>query len=166
MVNSTTSIVSIFVMLVAVPVATRFLMKRNTALGKDIWIARLGILSLIVGCFGVGAAPTGALFVLALSLYRVNICYDPAIMSIIASMAGIDGENEKHSSLVYMCISFMRCVGTVISGPLLAFCFRIGMRLGNEWLGLPFFMATVLQVCVAVILFTVRDRPKSASVTQ
>ena len=159
-------IVSTFIMLVAVPVATRFLLKRTTALGKDIWIARAGIMTLVVGCFGVGAAATGPLFVVALSLYRAEICYTPALMAIVATMTAIDGKNEKHASFVYMCISFMTCVGTVVSGPLLAECFRIGLRWGGGWLGLPFFLSSVLQIFVAMILFIVRDKPKSTSLTE
>lgn len=166
LINSTTMIVSTFVMLVAIPVATRFLLKRTTALGKDIWIARVGIMTLVVGAFGVGAATTGPLFIAALSLYRAEICYTPALMAIIATMTGIDGENEKHASFVYMCISFVTCVGTVISGPLLAEAFRLGLRWGGGWLGLPFFLCSVLQIFVAMILFVVRDKPRRTGLTQ
>lgn len=148
-------------MVKVIPVASYLLLKRNTPTGKDIWISRVGILALVAGSFGIGFAPTSALFITALSVWRVEICYTPAVMSLIAHVAAIDDEQKHQASLVYLCISFMRCTGIIVAGPLLAEAFRFGLRLGGSWLGLPFLMAGCLQVMAGIIVFAVREQPKS-----
>jgi hypothetical protein len=143
-------------MVVAVPLASYLLLKRYTPLTKDIYISRVGVLSLVLGSFGVGLAPTSALFILALAIYKVEICYTPAVISLIASVAGAGGD----TSLLYQCVAFMRCTGAIVAGPLLAEAMRAGLRLGGGWIGLAFIVAGVLQVFAACVVFSVKDRTK------
>ena len=148
-------------MVVAVPFATFLLLKWNTPTGKDIWISRIGILSLVTGSFGMGLAPTSAMFITALSVWRVETCYTPAVMSLIAHVAGIDDVQKDQTGLVYLCMSFIRCTGIIIGGPLLAEALRLGLRYGGGWLGLPFLAAGCLQFIAAIIVFSVREKRTS-----
>lgn len=158
-----TSIVSLAVMVVAVPITSHMLLKKFTPIGKDIWISRFGVLCLTAGSFAIGLAPTSALFTAAFAVYRVEVCYTPAVISLIAGIAGVDDARREQTSLLYLCISFMRCAGAIVAGPLLAAAFRAGLHLGGRWIGLPFIVAGCLQAIAAVIVFSARDKSKSRS---
>ena len=155
-----TSSISLFVLVVVIPIASRLLLKKLTPIGKDIWISRFGVICLALGSFGTGLAPTSSLFIASFAIYRVEICYTPAVISVIAGIAGVDDVHKNQTSLLYLCTSVMRSTGAIVAGPLLAEALRVGLRLGGNWLGLPFFVAGCLQVIAAVIVCSVRDKSK------
>ncbi len=127
-------------------------------MGKDLWLARAGVLALGAGSFATGLAPTAATFIAALALYRVEVVQAPAIMSIITALAKSGDTGSGHLNAVYQCVSLASSVGALVSGPLYAEAFRMSLRLGKEWIGLPFYVGGCLQVIAVAILFWVRDK--------
>lgn len=84
--------------------------------------------------------------------------YTPSVISLIASVAGIRGADDEHASMVYLSVAFMRCIGQLSAGPILAAVFTVGLNWGGAWLGLPFVFAGFLQIIAAAIVFSVRDK--------
>lgn len=60
--------------------------------------------------------------------------------------------------MVYLSVAFMRCIGQLSAGPILAAVFTVGLNWGGAWLGLPFVFAGFLQIIAAAIVFSVRDK--------
>lgn len=57
---------------------------------------------------------------------------------------------------LYALISLMEGVGNLIAGPGMAWAFRLGINLGETWIGLPFGFAAVLFTLVLPVVFVVR----------
>lgn len=154
---SVTSTATLIVMLVAVPFASRQLLKTRTAMGKDIWMARAGILSLAIGSLLIGLSRTSGQFIAALIFYMTEICYTPAITSIIAVMAGVDTLGKDRTGSLYISVVFMNNLGGIAAGPIISSLLRVGMGLGGDWVGLPFFFEAALQLITICIVFSIRE---------
>ncbi|KAK3187282.1 hypothetical protein K4F52_003913 [Lecanicillium sp. MT-2017a] len=158
LISSTTLFSNLAVIAVLFPIVSKRLLRTRSAISKDIWLTRFGLLSLIIGSFATGLAPTRALFILAVLIYRMSGSYTPSVISLIASVAGIRGADDEHASMVYLSVAFMRCIGQLSAGPILAAVFTVGLNWGGAWLGLPFVFAGFLQIIAAAIVFSVRDK--------
>lgn len=153
------SLGSLLVLAIFVPILSYLLLQRTTPLRKDMWIARIGIIALFIGSILIGLARTTGQFIAAQSLYLVELCYAPAITSVIASLAGLDDlHGTTGAGVVYMTVVFMRTVGSVVAGPIIFGMFRVGMNLGGDWIGLPFFFEAMLQVFTVAATFSVTGR--------
>ncbi|KAJ3493104.1 hypothetical protein NLG97_g4952 [Lecanicillium saksenae] len=152
------STVSLFVLVVFVPAVSRWLLKRTTSFGKDLWISKIGILALFIGSILIGLAKTPVQFIAAQAIYSLDMCYTPAITSVIAALAGSDNREAAGTGLVYMTVVFMRMIGSLVAGPVVFGVFRVGLSMGGDWIGLPFFFEAALQVFTVAITFSVQER--------
>jgi MFS family permease len=126
-------------------------------MGKDLVIARAGILLLAFGSLFVGLARTSEQFIAALVFYMTESCYMPAIISTIAAMAGVDNIQADRTGSLYMAVVFMNNVGAIVAGPLISSLLRVGMSLGGDWVGLPFFAEAAMQIITICIVFSIRE---------
>ncbi|KGQ12429.1 hypothetical protein BBAD15_g1804 [Beauveria bassiana D1-5] len=154
---SVTSTTTLVVMVLLVPFASRHLLKTRSAMGKDLVIARAGILSLAFGSLFVGLARTSEQFIAALVFYMTESCYMPAIISTIAAMAGVDNIQADRTGSLYMAVVFMNNVGAIVAGPIISSLLRVGMSLGGDWVGLPFFVEAAIQIVTICIVFSIRE---------
>ena len=154
---SVTSTTTLIVMVLLVPFASRQLLKTRTAMGKDLIIARAGILSLAFGSLLVGLARTSEQFIAALVFYMTESCYMPAIISIIAAMAGVDNLQSERTGSLYMAVVFMNNIGAIVAGPIVSSLLRAGMSRGGDWVGLPFFAEAAIQIFTICIVFSIRE---------
>lgn len=144
-------------MLVLVPFVSRQLLKKHTVMGKDLWLSRIGIMSLALGSLFIGLARTSEQFLVALVFYMTDICYIPASSSLIADMAGVDTAERDRTGSLYAAVTLLRNIGGTLAGPILSSFLRVGMHLGGDWLGLPFFFEAGLQLIPIAILFSIRE---------
>lgn len=126
-------------------------------MGKDIIIARFGILALALGSLFIGLARTSGQFIAALIFYMAEMCYNPAITSIISAMAGVDTTQSSRSNSLFMAIVFMDNIGGLVAGPIISSLLRVGMDKGGDWVGLPFFFEAGLQLITISIVFSLRE---------
>lgn len=54
--------------------------------------------------------------------------------------------------VLYTSLAVVQSVGILIAGPLFANTFRWGMKLGETWLGLPFFAASVMYLLAFLLI--------------
>lgn len=151
------SMVSLIVMAVFVPAASHWLLKWKTPFGKDVWIARVGILALFLGSISVGLSKTTVQFIVAQSIYTIDMCYAPAITSVIVFLAGAESLEASGTGLIYMAVVFMRMIGSVVAGPIIFGLFRVGLSMEGDWIGLPFFFEALLQVFTVAVTFCVGE---------
>ncbi|OAA80750.1 Major facilitator superfamily transporter [Akanthomyces lecanii RCEF 1005] len=154
---SVTSTTTLIVMVLLVPFASRQLLKTRSAMGKDLIIARAGILSLAFGSLLVGLARTSEQFIAALVFYMTESCYMPAIISIIAAMAGVDNLQSERTGSLYMTVVFMNNIGAIVAGPIVSSLLRVGMSRGGDWVGLPFFAEAAIQIFTICIVFSIKE---------
>lgn len=78
--------------------------------------------------------------------------------SLATSLVQID-----HAGTLYSAIAIAQGIGTLISGPLFANLFRLGMHLGTVWMGLPFFQASLFFAVAVAAVWHVRIGPSPRS---
>ena len=61
-----------------------------------------------------------------------------------------------HVAMLYTTITFVEVAGLFFASPVIAASFRLGLKMGGYWIGLPFLSAGCLFTLVAVIFFGVR----------
>jgi predicted membrane channel-forming protein YqfA (hemolysin III family) len=57
---------------------------------------------------------------------------------------------------LYTAIAIMDTIGGIIAGPLLALTFNAGLKLGGQWIGLPFLIVSVFFLGVGCVIFMVQ----------
>lgn len=142
------------------PFATQVLLARLglSPLHKDLWLARAGIVTLVVGAFGIGLASSSPLLVIGLMIYSLGYGYGPAVRGVVVTMA-----EGRQTGLLFTSMSLLECLGLLVSGPLLAATFKLGMGWGGVWIGLPFITAGLCLLCAAVIVLGIRVDGSKAS---
>lgn len=58
-------------------------------------------------------------------------------------------------SRVYAVISVMETLGGIISGPIMAACYRLGLTLGGMWAALPFIASAFIFSFMAALLWII-----------
>jgi hypothetical protein len=124
-----------------------------TSISKDLWLARAGLICLTVGVFGMGLANTSVVLIVSLVVCALGFGSDPAMRGLLVTMA-----EGQPTSLLFTTMSVLECLGLLISGPLLATTFKIGMEWEGAWIGLPFILAGWCLACATVITISVRVR--------
>ncbi|OJZ79635.1 hypothetical protein ASPFODRAFT_148805 [Aspergillus luchuensis CBS 106.47] len=160
--NSISAGVRLAVVGLLLPFASRVLLldlRLNPSL-KDLWLARAGISALVVGAFGIGLADRSIIVIISLMIYSLGFGYGPAMRGLLITIA----EGQRASDLL-MCISLIESTGLLLSGPLLAASFRVGMALRGVWIGLPFILVGCCLACATAIVIGIRigGEPHQAS---
>lgn len=133
------------------PATSYYLVSRCGVSGfhKDMWMSRFLVALLLLGSFALAVAPTGRTFIAAICLSELSAGHVQATVSLITSMT-----DETHKGMVFGYVAVFEAIGGIVSGPLLASLFSLGLDWGARWYGLPFMFVGTLQVLVLVILFT------------
>ncbi|KAL1957589.1 hypothetical protein VTO42DRAFT_5700 [Malbranchea cinnamomea] len=150
------NIVMLFLLL---PAASRYLTTRLhfSPSSKDLWMSKMSVIALILGCFVLGISPTFAVMVVGLAVYSVGSGFNAVCLSMITTF--IDAE---YTARLYSIVVLVSTMGAFVGAPTLAALFNAGLNVGAEWAGLPFVASGLLHVFIAVALWFVR-LPKSAS---
>ncbi|XWW96069.1 hypothetical protein V2A60_004039 [Cordyceps javanica] len=155
--SSVVAAANLSVLVLVLPGLSWLMLRRDmSALRKDLWLARASGCVQVLGSLLTALAPTGPAFVAAIALYECNRGYMPSLVSVVVSVA--DRAGIVQQTTVYACVSTMAATGAMLAGPVMASAFRIGLRWGLSWYGLPFFAAGVLQLCALFILIYVRQK--------
>lgn len=88
---------------------------------------------------------------IGLGLMSLGSGYNLLVRSLLASTV-----EKNHIGTMYTVIGTLETVGILISGPLLAMTFRIGMEGGGGWLGLPYIVAGFLLLLAAFTVCVIR----------
>lgn len=142
------------ILLVIVPLIASFMVRRlhYDAVRKDLTIARLAAVSGIIGYFLIFAAPSAPLYLVGTFFVALSLPFVGSLFS--ASTSFVTSKNQV--ATLYAAMSVSRSVGNVIAGPIFAYLYALGMRLGLEWSGLPFAMASLIFFVTIIPLLCIR----------
>lgn len=141
---------NVFLLIVLLPLAGGGLQSglHLSATAKDLWLSRAGILLKLFGFLVIGAAPNvpllGIGLVLLVSGGGTLLCMRSLITSLV---------EPHHIARLYNAISVLDTLGLMTGGPIMAACFRWGMRAGGGWIGLPFWFCGLLVALAGVALW-------------
>ncbi len=146
---SVRGIVSVFVLLVALPGVSKLLLSPRlpfqfTAAKKDLFLAQA---SAIIGMFGflLLGGPNASTVFTGIIIATLGDGLAPLSRSLIPAFI-----DAQHTSRLYTLVGLVEAVGTMYAGPGLAWFFTKGMKLKGVWLGLPYFWVASLCALVAI----------------
>ena len=122
---------------------------------KDLRLAQVSFGLLIVAAVLEGLSQEIVLYLIGLFIGTFGAGVSPFSRATIT--AHVDA---KHTSRLYALISIVETIGALFGGPVLAWCFDIGMRKRGLWRGLPWFYVAFLCSLALTALFFVRE-PKT-----
>jgi MFS family permease len=112
-----------------------------------------GVLS-IIGFTAIFIAPTPAILICGQIILSIGSAFMVTTRSLATSLVLPD-----HVGTLYSAIAIAQGLGVLLSGPLFANLFRLGMHLGNAWLGLPFLLAALFFVVAVAAVWHVKLEP-------
>jgi MFS family permease len=109
-----------------------------------------GILSLI-GFAAMGLAPVPVLLIGGLVIMSLGSAFMITMRSLVTSLVLPD-----HVGTLYSAIGISQALGMFVAGPLFAYLFKLGMHLGNAWMGMPFLQAALFYMVATIAVWRVR----------
>lgn len=151
--------------LVILPWLSRALMKSTKLrpadeIHRDLSIARWSAVISLLAALVLGLAPTLAAFIFGLFVMSLGTGLFSLIRSLMSTYV-----DPIHRSRLFGLVSMVEIVGQIYAQPMLAELFKIGMRLGGEWIGLPYLGLAILVAVVTGLLLFVRVSPEAESQT-
>lgn len=132
-----------------------------TLFKKDMWMARACIVAMVVGYLGVSVAPNSAILLTSLSISSFAAGYEFILRSLLGQAAY--GHNV---ATVYTAMSVLETSSLLVSGPVLAATFRLGLQWGGPWLGIPFVVAALLVGFGGLILLAMKEVKKTDDINE
>ncbi|KAJ6111215.1 hypothetical protein N7486_003450 [Penicillium sp. IBT 16267x] len=118
---------------------------------RDYWLSQgTGLLG-IIGFTTVGLASSPGILITGLVLVSLSGGFSVSTRSLATSFVLPD-----HVGTLYSAMAISQSIGMFIAGPLFAYLFRLGMHLGNNWMGLPFLQAGLCFVFATAALWRIR----------
>lgn len=162
-VQSAFGVAQLVLSLVFLPWLSRALMKSTKLrpadeIHRDLSIARWSAGISLLSALVLGLAPTLPAFIFGLFLMSLGTGLFSLIRSLMSTYV-----DPVHRSRLFGLVSMVEIVGQIYAQPMLAELFKIGMRLGGEWIGLPYFGLAIIVAVVTGLLLFVRVSSKAES---
>lgn len=145
---------TIVVVVVLLPVLSRYLGSssciRLSAFRRDLALAQASAACAGLGYFLLGG-PNIAFLISGIVVLTLSVGIGPLCYSLISNLIEPD-----QMSQIFTIMSIVSGIGSLPSGPFLAFAFSSGMRLGGLWFGLPFFFLGCLGFVSLAALCLIR----------
>ncbi|KAJ5746959.1 uncharacterized protein N7511_008655 [Penicillium nucicola] len=116
-----------------------------------------GILS-VIGFVAIALAPTPAILIFGQIILSMGMAFMVNTRSLATALVLPD-----HVGTLYSALAITQSAGMLVAGPLFANLFRLGLHLGNAWLGLPFLQASLFFVIAVVAVWHIRLGPSRVS---
>ncbi|KAH6637258.1 general substrate transporter [Chaetomium tenue] len=149
------------VVIVLLPFLSGFLTKetgrfRLSTFSKDTLLAKISLSLLIAGAAIEGFSRGIALFLVGLTIGSIGSSHGPLCRAIMTSYV-----EPQQTSRLYALISMLETGGAMLGGPVLAWCFNIGLSKKGIWMGLPwFYVAGLVLVALVSLVFLRAPKPK------
>ncbi|KAJ5100024.1 hypothetical protein N7532_007025 [Penicillium argentinense] len=107
----------------------------------------------MVGFAIMAFAPVPGILIWGLAILSLGLGFLITTRSLVTALV-----LPSHIGTLYSALAISMSVGILISGPLFAYLFRIGMHLGNAWMGLPWLQASLIFGLVTIAIWRIRVR--------
>ncbi|KAK3940612.1 major facilitator superfamily domain-containing protein [Diplogelasinospora grovesii] len=134
---------------------------RMSGVAKDMWLARISGIVLVIACLLIAFAVNGYLLSAGLVWFALGSGLTSLIRSLLNALV-----EEHHVGTVNTLVGFMEMVGLMGAGPLLAESLSIGLNMGGLWIGLPFITAGLFFRISTLIMWTFRLPERRESVLE
>ncbi|KAL4958873.1 major facilitator superfamily domain-containing protein [Aspergillus stella-maris] len=138
--SSLHSLITIPVFAFLIPHLTNKTFHLLTPPKKDLYIASLSIMSLSVGCLGIGLSPVIYLTVPSLCIHALGAGFPLAARSLVTAFVGRD-ETAK----LYAVVEVMQSLGTVLGSLVATNAFEVGLSIGGVYVGLAYVLTITLR---------------------
>ncbi|KAI1207614.1 MFS general substrate transporter [Annulohypoxylon truncatum] len=118
---------------------------------RDLVLVRWFYAASMVGSLILGIAPSLSVFVFGLIVMSIGSISSSFIKSIAASHV-----DSEHRSRLFTIIAIVEVGSNIWTMPVLAGLFALGMKLGGEWMGLPYFGVSLTCLAMLVLSLSVR----------
>lgn len=126
---------------------------------KDLVLTRVSLALMATGALVQGFSTGIAVFLIGLTIHTLGSGSAPLGRAI--STAYVD---PQHTSRLYAVISMLETGGALIGGPVLAWCFNVGMKKSGFWIGLPwFYVASLVAVAIGALMFVTKPSMELSS---
>ncbi|EGE80445.1 MFS transporter [Blastomyces gilchristii SLH14081] len=151
--NSFKSILTVFLFLALLPLASWYLTSRRGThyRQKDLTLAKGSVILLLVGTFIMGISPSISLFIVGLIVQTLGIGFVFIVRSLATTMV-----HRDQTARLYTAIEILQSIGVTIASPTVTFFFNRGLDMGEGWIGLPWVVASGLFGATAVLLWMYR----------
>ncbi|KLJ11632.1 hypothetical protein EMPG_13172 [Blastomyces silverae] len=151
--NSFKSILTVFLFLVLLPLASWYLTSRRGIhyRQKDLTLAKGSVILLLIGTFIMGISPSISVFIIGLIVQTLGIGFVFTVRSLATTMVRRD-----QTARLYTAIEILQSIGVTIASPTVTFFFNWGLDMGEGWIGLPWVVASGLFGATAVLLWMYR----------
>jgi PCFT/HCP family folate transporter-like MFS transporter 1/3 len=130
---------------------------RLSVFSKDLVLTRISLSLLITGAVIEGFSREIVLFLVGLTVGTIGSSHGPLCRAIATSYV-----EPQQTSRLYALISMLETGGAMLGGPVLAWCFNIGLSKKGMWTGLPwFYVAGLVLVALASLTFLRAPKPKA-----
>ncbi|CAG8907285.1 unnamed protein product [Penicillium egyptiacum] len=119
-----------------------------------------GVLS-IIGFAAIFLAPTPAILISGQVILSIGSSFLVTTRSLVTALALPD-----HVGTLYSAIAIAQSVGVLVAGPLFASLFRLGMHLGDAWMGLPFLQASLFFALAVTAVWRIRLAPPARAINE
>ncbi len=127
---------------------------RRSVFAKDLLLAKISMLFLIGGALLEGSSRAVAVFIVGLTIGTLGSSHGPLCRAIATSYV-----EPRQTSRLYALITLLETGGALFGGPVLAWCFNVGLSRRGIWTGLPWFYVSGI-VLVALLALTGLEPPK------
>ncbi|KAI5864839.1 MFS general substrate transporter [Durotheca rogersii] len=126
---------------------------------RDLSIARVSYVVLVLGILALAASPGLAGFVVGLLLMALGSGFGSLTKSLMSLYV-----DPEHRSRLFSLVGIVEVVSSIYAQPLLAGLFTLGMRLGGAWVGLPYYGLAILTAAAgSLLLFVEVPKPVLAA---
>lgn len=133
---------------------------RMSAFAKDLFLVRVSTCILVLGSIVQGLSHNIVLFLFGLFISTFGAADSPLARATITHYV-----QPEYTSRLYALIGMVEVMGSFIAGPVLAWCFDLGLKRKGLWIGLPWFYVGFLCSLAMVALWFVR-KPKRQSLEE
>ncbi|RGP79932.1 mfs transporter [Fusarium longipes] len=124
---------------------------RMTAFGKDLLLARISTVALVLGALWQGLSRNAVMFFFGVFIETFGAATTPLARATVTHYV-----QPEYTARLYALIGMIEVVGSFIGGPVLAWCFDQGLKREGIWIGLPWFYISFLCFVALVALYLVK----------
>lgn len=149
---------NIILYLLVLPAISALVFANSTTTFRELWVSKVSIVLMTLGALTLSVSATPALMILGLVIYTLGTGFPPIVRSLVTSVVkSHHASTTSDIARLYTTIAVVEGIGSLVTGPAMAFTFRAGMSLGGgAWLGIPFLVITLLFGSTAVVMFWIK----------
>jgi hypothetical protein len=110
-----------------------------TPKAKDLLLAQISAACIVIGAIVMALSPAAWLIIAGLGIFSLGVGLSSLNRSLITSLV-----DKQHIARLYAAIAIVQTTSGVVSGPIVAGLYAIGLKLKGPWLGLPFFGVAII----------------------